>query len=37
MLCYEELGKLCYLSYELDHAKALHDKSSQGTSEPSNS
>ncbi|CAD8196014.1 unnamed protein product [Paramecium pentaurelia] len=31
--CYEELGKLCFLNYELKTAKSLHEKSMKGTIE----
>ncbi|CAD8200666.1 unnamed protein product [Paramecium pentaurelia] len=33
IICYEELGKLCFLNYELKIAKSLHDKSMKGTVE----
>ncbi|CAD8121605.1 unnamed protein product [Paramecium sonneborni] len=33
IICYEELGKLCFLNYELKTAKSLHEKSMKGTVE----
>ncbi|CAK63915.1 unnamed protein product (macronuclear) [Paramecium tetraurelia] len=33
IICYEELGKLCFLNYELKIAKSLHEKSMKGTVE----
>ncbi|CAK62787.1 unnamed protein product (macronuclear) [Paramecium tetraurelia] len=33
IICYEELGKLCFLNYELQTAKSLHEKSMKGNYE----
>lgn len=37
LLCYDELGKLCYLQCQLDHANFLHEKSVAGRLEPNES